>query len=186
MNDKELRCVAEASVEATRYGLEPAGPGWYVVNVGEAAGWSNETFGGGVAFESAHNRFEQYGVNLHVVQPGHPTCRYHCEGDQESFLVLRGECLLIVDEQERSLRPGDFFHCPPGTRHVIVGAGDGPCAILMIGGRAHRRSAHYPYSEVAARHGASAAVDTGDPTVAYASDPPVRPARADLGWVFGS
>jgi hypothetical protein len=72
-----------------------------------------------------------------VLEPGVPMSMYHWETDQEDFLVLSGEALLIVEGQERPLRQWDFVHCPPGAQHVIVGAGDGPCTILGVGSRVH-------------------------------------------------
>jgi uncharacterized cupin superfamily protein len=107
------------------------------------------------------------GVNVQVMQPGQPNCRYHSEPVQEDFLVLHGECIAIVDGEEKPLRQWDFFHCPAGVDHVFVGAGDGPSAVLMIGSR-RVDAAHYPVNEVAARYGASAAEDTDEPAVAYA------------------
>ena len=107
------------------------------------------------------------GVNVQVMQPGQPNCRYHREPVQEDFLVLAGECIAIVDDVEHHLRQWDFLHCPAGTDHVFVGAGDGPCAVLMIGSR-RVDSAHYPVSEVAARYGASVPAPTDDPAEAYA------------------
>jgi hypothetical protein len=81
---------------------------------------------------------------------------YHWENDQEDFLVLAGEALLIVEGRERPLRQWDFVHCPPGTRHVFVGAGDGPCAVLAIGARENvDKDCHggaYVADEVAARY----------------------------------
>ena len=103
---------------------------------------------------------------------------YHSENAREAFLALSGECTLIVEEEERPLRQWDFFHCPAGTRHIFVGAGEGPCAILMIGARSEAEQLHYPVSEVAAKHGASAAKETPNPDEAYADWPgefvPVR------------
>jgi uncharacterized cupin superfamily protein len=107
------------------------------------------------------------GVNVQVMQPGQPNCRYHSEPVQEDFLVLHGECLAIIDGVETPLKAWDLFHCPAGVEHVFVGAGDGPCAMLMIGSR-RVDEAHYPVNEVAARHGASVAETTDDPAVAYA------------------
>jgi uncharacterized cupin superfamily protein len=107
------------------------------------------------------------GVNVQIMQPGEPNCRYHSEPDQEDFLVLHGECIAIVDGVERTLRQWDFFHCPAGTEHVFVGAGDGPCAVLMIGARRLDR-AHYPVNEIAAKYDASSAVTTDSPPEAYA------------------
>jgi uncharacterized cupin superfamily protein len=107
------------------------------------------------------------GVNVQVMQPGEPNCRYHSEPVQEDFLVLHGECIAIVDGEERRLRQWDLLHCPAGTEHVFVGAGDGPCAVLMIGSR-RVDEAHYPVSDVAARYDASVTEATDDPAVAYA------------------
>lgn len=45
--------------------------------------------------------------------------------------MLSGEALLIV-EGERPLRQWDLVHCPPGTKHVIVGAGEGACVVLAV------------------------------------------------------
>jgi uncharacterized cupin superfamily protein len=94
---------------------------------------------------------------------------YHAENQQEDFLVLHGECLLLVEEEERRLRAWDFVHSPPGTRHVFVGAGDGPCAILMVGTRkGEQEELFYPASELALKHGAGVDEETPDPSVAYA------------------
>ena len=93
---------------------------------------------------------------------------YHAESTQEAFLVLSGECLAVIDGQERTLRAWDFVHCPAGTPHVFVGAGEGPCAILMVGARGADQTITYPAEELAARHGASAAHDTDSAAEAYA------------------
>jgi uncharacterized cupin superfamily protein len=90
---------------------------------------------------------------------------------QEDFLVLSGECLLLVEEEERPLKAWDFVHCSPGTRHIFIGAGEGPCAILMVGARGEDKTLHYPPSEVAAKHGASASEETTSPREAYADWP---------------
>jgi uncharacterized cupin superfamily protein len=107
------------------------------------------------------------GVNVQVMQPGQPNCRYHSEPVQEDFLVLHGECVAIVDGDERHLRQWDFLHCPAGTEHVFVGAGGGPCAVLMIGSR-REDAAHYPVNDLAATYGASVSRETDDPAQAYA------------------
>jgi uncharacterized cupin superfamily protein len=107
------------------------------------------------------------GFNIAIMQPGEPNCRYHSEPDQEDFLVLHGECLVILDGVERPLRQWDFVHCPAGTEHVFVGAGDGPCAVLMVGARAIDKP-HYPVNAVAAKYDASTAVTTDSPPEAYA------------------
>jgi len=77
-------------------------------------------------------------------------------------------CVLLVEGGERELKAWDFFHCPPGVEHVFVGAGDGPCVVLMVGARVKDEKLFYPVSELAGRYDASAEADTPDPSVAYA------------------
>jgi uncharacterized cupin superfamily protein len=142
--------------------------GWFVVNVADAVGVGKEGLGRAAIFESADDEFPDYGINVHVLQPGEPNCMYHRENQQEDFLVLSGECIAIVEDQERPMRRGDFLHTPAGCAHVFVGAGEGPCAILMVGARNEPDEVLYPVSEVAARHGASVEQETPHPREAYA------------------
>ncbi len=120
------------------------------------------------AFESEEAWFRQLGFNLHVLEPDEPNGLYHSESQQEAFLVLFGECRLLVEGEERLLRPWDFFHSPAGTEHIFVGAGTGPCVILMVGARSEDEQLHYPVSKLAAGYGASAEEETSDPKEAYA------------------
>jgi uncharacterized cupin superfamily protein len=163
--------VPEAPLEDKGSGLTPAGDGWFVVNVRDAEWWTSKTFGSGTAFESREHHFPQFGINISVLRPGEPNCLYHSESSQEAFLVLAGECKLLVEGEERPLRQWDFFHCTPGTEHVFVGAGDGPCAVLMVGARPEKEEDEelfYPLSELAEQYGASAEEATPDPRKAYA------------------
>src|ERR1700733_1624401 len=118
-------------------------------------------------FEDDSAPWPDTGVNVQIMEPGVPNCRYHSEPVQEDFLVLYGECIAIIDGEERQLQQWDFFHCPAGVEHVFVGAGDGPCAVLMIGSR-RRDEAHYPVSDVAAKYDASVTSATDRPAEAYA------------------
>jgi uncharacterized cupin superfamily protein len=165
--------VPEAQIHEGR----ASGPGWFVLNLSDSAASRSERAGVWTEFEPPPDGFEQYGVNVHVVMPGQANCLYHAESNQEDFLVLHGECTLVVEEQERRLRRWDFFHCPPDTRHVFVGAGDGPCAILMIGARDREDRIEYPASDVAARHNASAAETTNSGREAYRDFPARTPER---------
>ncbi|MEW6583400.1 MAG: cupin domain-containing protein [Actinomycetota bacterium] len=143
--------------------------GWFVVNVADAPALHHDDAGDVVAFEAAADgRFPDFGINVRVLRPGQPDAMYHAENRQEGFLVLSGECVAIVDGEERPLKAWDYLHCPAGTPHVLVGAGDGPCAIVMVGGRGEGATVHYPVSEAAARFGASVAEPTDDPREAYA------------------
>lgn len=141
--------------------------GWFVVNAREA-GWERlEGSGRWCTFE-ADVRFEEYGINIHVLDPGEPNAMYHGENAQEDFLVLSGECVLVIEGEERRLRQWDFVHCPPWARHVLVGSGDGPCAILMAGTRTPDVELIYPVDAAALAHGAGVREETDDPSVAYA------------------
>jgi uncharacterized cupin superfamily protein len=144
---------------------------WFVVNVADASAFRHERGGSFVRLESPDARFPETGINIRVLQPGEPNAKYHSESVQEDFLVLAGECLAILDGEERRLRPWDFVHCEPGTAHVFVGAGDGPCAILMVGARREGKTLHYPANDVAGRYGASAPKTTSSPDEAYADWP---------------
>jgi uncharacterized cupin superfamily protein len=156
----------QAKVEETEHGLTAAEPGWFVLNLADARWRGYELAGRWTDFEPPEG-FEQYGIGVHVLEPGQPNGKYHSESVQEDFLVLAGECILIVEDEERHLKAWDFFHCAPGTNHIIVGAGDGPCAILMAGLRGEGKKLHYPVSEVASRYGASTPEETDTPRVAY-------------------
>ena len=157
----------EARLEQTESGLKPVSEGWFVVNVGET-GWAvHDAFGSGCTFEGRDAGFKQLGINISVVQPGQPLCLYHEESAQEGFLILSGECVLLVNEEERPLKGWDFFHCPAGTEHVVVGAGDGPAIVLAVGARPEQETIRYPRSELAKRYGASAVETTTDPQEAY-------------------
>jgi uncharacterized cupin superfamily protein len=179
--------MGETPLTQTEHGLAPAGAGWFVLNAREAAWVSNEQLGEGCLFESEDAPLEQIGYDLHVLRPGQANGLYHREEDQEDFLVLAGECLLLVEGEERRLRAWDFVHCPPGTEHIFVGAGEGPCLIFMIGGRAHRGEILYPRSELALRHGAGVERETPSAREAYRSFPSWQPSPApsDLELPFG-
>ena len=167
--------VQEARLERTEYGLAPATEGWFAVNVRDAAWMTDEVFGDACVIEGDAVAFAQVGYTLAVLQPGQPNGMYHREDDQEDFLVLSGECLLLVEGEERRLQAWDFVHCPGGTEHIFVGAGEGPCVIFMSGGRAHRGSAVYPRNATALRHGAGVEADTTESREAYAPFPKSKP-----------
>ena len=127
--------MEEARLERTEYGLGPASEGWFVVNVRDAEWETNEDGAAACMFESGAVSFPEIGYRLAVLQPGTTVGFYHAESNQEDFLVLGGECVLLIEGEERRLKPWDFVHCPPGTKHVFVGAGDAPCVIFMTGAR---------------------------------------------------
>jgi uncharacterized cupin superfamily protein len=163
--------VDEARLERSARGLEPATEGWFTVNVREAAWLTNEAMGAACIFEGDEAPFADIGFTLGVVWPGQPSGMYHREGNQEDFLVLAGECLLLIEGEERRLDTWDYVHCPPGTEHIFVGAGDGPCVIFMTGGRTRPKDVVYPRSELALRHGAGVETETTKRGEAYSPHP---------------
>jgi uncharacterized cupin superfamily protein len=177
--------VPEAPLERTEHGLVPAGEGWFVVNAREARWRHRSERGESLRFEG-ETTFPQLGINLFVLGPGEPMGMYHWEADQEDFLVLSGEALLLVEGEERPLRQWDLVHCPPGTGHSIVGAGEGPCVVLAVGAREHQGGegwGGYPASEVALRHGVGVEEATGEADVAHARYPEPEPATYREGWL---
>ena len=158
----------EARVERTEHGLEPTGEGWFVVNARDVRWGHTEQMGSFCDFEGEAD-FSQVGVNIHVLRPGEPNALYHAEDAQENFLVVAGECILVIEGEERRLGPWDFVHCPPGTAHVRVGAGEGPCVIVMVGARKPGRWIRYFADPAAARYGAAVEKETDSAQEAYAA-----------------
>lgn len=179
--------MPEARLEQTKYGLAPAEEGWFVVNVRDGAWMTNKHFGEAFVVEGDAVAFPQIGYTVHVLQPGQPNGLYHREEDQEDFLLLAGECVAIVDGEERRMRPWDFLHCPAGTEHIFIGAGEGPCVIFMAGAREHRGSVVYTPSEAAQRHGAALESETRWADKPYARFPDWQPGPPESfdGLPFG-
>lgn len=181
--------MAEARLDPTEAGLVPRGEGWFVVNARHAV-WRHADGRSAICdFEGAGEGaadFHQLGVNVNVLEPGQAMAQYHWEVDQEDFLVVSGEALLIVEGEERPLRAWDFVHCPSRTTHTIVGAGSGPCVVIAVGAREHAGDPDwgaYPVDEAALRHGAGVAVETSDPRTAYAGLARRQPVPYRDGWL---
>ncbi len=177
--------VPESQLEATEHGLVPKGNGWFVLNAREAR-WRHEPGRSAICEFEGEADFSQLGINLSVLGPGEPMAMYHWEADQEDFLVLAGEALLIVEGEERPLRQWDFVHCPAGTKHVIVGAGDAPCLVLAVGARERSTGPDwggYSVDDAALRHGAGVEEETTDEKQAYARFAKREPTRYREGWL---
>ena len=174
--------VREAPLRTTKYGLVPDGDGWFVLNARETRWRDYGPLGAACDFEGKRP-FKQLGVNLNVLEPGEPMAMYHRENHQEGFLVLTGECLLIVEHEARPLKAWDFFHCPGGTAHVIVGAGNGPSVVLAVGARGGRKGIEYLVSPAALEHGAGVEEQTTKSAEAYARFPPSTRSPYREGWL---
>jgi uncharacterized cupin superfamily protein len=178
--------VEEAPLVESEAGLVAAKEGWFVVNVRDAAWVTNDSLNPACVFEGDAAPFAEVGYTLGVLYPGRTGGLYHRESNQEDFLVLAGECLLLVEGEERPLKAWDFVHCPAGTEHAFVGAGEGPCLVFMAGGRTGEKEIVYPRSELALRHGVGVETETTSPAEAYAPFPKWQPGRpsdwAGLPW----
>jgi uncharacterized cupin superfamily protein len=143
---------------------------WFKHNLSEVQGFEHPKIGKAYLFGESYPRelFGDYGVNIRVLEPDQPASLYHAESVDETFLVLGGECFALVEGEKVPLRKWDFLHCRPGVHHLLVGAGGGPCWILMIGGRKDDDSPHFPVDDAAAGYGASVARETSDPRDAWA------------------
>ena len=158
--------IPEAPLEDDGHGLVPRGEGWFVVSSREAR-WRYGPNRGALCFYEGDVGFPQLGINVSVLAPGQVMSLYHWEADQEDFLVLAGDALLIVEGEERPLRQWDFVHCPPGARHTIVG---GPCVVLAVGARGESTGPDwgaYTVDEAAVRHHAGVEEETTVPAEAY-------------------
>jgi uncharacterized cupin superfamily protein len=168
--------------EAKLHDGVPQTAGWFVVNAREGPWMHNEMrsvcrFGG-----AGEARFDELGLGLYWLEPGHPMAMYHQEAGQEDFLVLRGRCVLIVEGAERRLGAWDLFHCPPSTPHTIVASGKEPALVVAVGVRKKPSDIHYPVDPTALRHGAGVERATSRPAEAYArfTEPRRGPAPSGL------
>ena len=183
--------VPESALQETEHGLVPMGEGWFVLNARDSRWYHVDGRSAVCTFEGekeGENEFEQLGINLSVLNPGEIMAMYHWEADQEDFLVLSGEAVLIIEGEERQLRAWDFVHCPPETKHTIVGAGSGPCVVVAVGAREKTAGGKpgwggYTADDVAARHGASAEQETTEPKEAYAHLTRRQHAKYRDGWL---
>ena len=173
--------VREATLAETPLGLVPEGEGWFVLNARDVTWITSEERGQDTDFEG-RQEWTQLGFRIQVLSPGQRGL-YHGESGQEDFLVVSGECVLVIEGEERRLKQWDFFHCPPWTKHTFVGAGDGPCAIVMAGNRAGGFEVVYAVDAVAAKHDACVLEETSKPDEAYARFGPEKRSAYQEGWL---
>jgi uncharacterized cupin superfamily protein len=182
--------VPEQPPQETEHGHVSSGEGWYVLNARDSRWYHVDGRGAFCDFEGDQD-FSQLGINLQVLGPGDPMAMYHWEADQEDFLVVSGDALLIVEGEERPLRQWDFVHCPPKAKHTILGAEPSGCIVIAVGARIdsvdNPNWGGYTVDEVALRHGAGVEQETTVPDEAYA---PIRakyglrePSRYREGWL---
>jgi uncharacterized cupin superfamily protein len=173
--------IREAQLKKTEAGLIPEDEGWFVVNARDVSWIQSEERGQDTDFQG-EQEWSQLGFRIQVLSPGQHGL-YHGERGQEDFLIVAGECVLVIEGQERRLRAWDFVHCPPWTRHSFIGAGEGPCVIVMVGSRAGGFEVVYPVEELAAKYGASVLEETQKPADAYAHFGPEERVAYRDGWL---
>ena len=173
--------VPEAQFKKTDAGLIPQGEGWFVLNARDVSWIRSEERGQDTDFEGGQE-WKELGFRIQVIGPGQRGI-YHGERGQENFLVISGECMLVIEGEERRLKAWDFVHCPPWTKHTFVGSGDGPCVIVMVGSRANGFEVVYAVNEVAAKYDASVLEETAKPDDAYARWGPEERSAYREGWL---
>jgi len=174
-------------MEKTEGGLVASGDGWFVLNAKDAR-WYHAEGRPALCNLEGETFFSQFGIHIVVLWPGQPMAMYHWEADQEDFLVVSGEALLLIDGEERPLRQWDFVHCPVGASHMIISAGDAPCVVVAVGARGNEGEGVwgvYPVAEVAQQHGVGVEVETSDAEVAYAEFEAPVPASYRKGSLPG-
>ena len=178
----------EAGLEQTEVGTTPTGDGWFVLNARDSV-WLHAEGRSAICIFEGRTFFDQFGINIGVHQPGQAMAMYHWEADQEDFLVLAGQGVLVVEGEERPVKAWDFIHCPAGTKHVLVGAGTEPFVVVAIGARVNSADnpnwGGYVPDETAAKYGASVERETNEPTEAYAGMRLQQPTRYRDGWLPG-
>lgn len=180
--------MAEAPVRKSKNGRVVDGEGWFIINA-RGSRWKDEGPLGSYCTFEGKRRFPHFGINISVLEPGERMGMYHRENGQECFLVLSGECTLIVEGKERRLVQWDFFYCPPETEHIIVASDKQSATVLAVGarGRGVGGGVVYTVCTAAARYGASVLRETTEAAVAYgkiwAELPRSRFVKYRRGWL---
>jgi uncharacterized cupin superfamily protein len=174
--------VPEIPLRETKFGRVADGDGWFVINATESRWRDTGQFGFFCNFEGKRP-FRELGINVNVLQPGQAIGLYHRERAQEGFLVIAGECLLLIDGKKRPLRTWDYVHCPGGTDHIVLGAGSGPSVVIAVGGRGGRKGLVYPVEQLALEHGVGVERETTSAQEAYAPFPHFTRCRYRPGWL---
>ena len=89
----------------SKNGLVTDGEGWFVVNARDSR-WRDEGPLGSYCTFEGKRRFPHFGINISVLEPGERIGMYHRENAQEAFLILAGECTLLVEGGSGDLPSG--------------------------------------------------------------------------------
>jgi len=90
---------------------------------------------------------KNFGVNLTTLVPGSQSALRHWHTAQDEFVyVVQGELILVTDEGEQLLEPGDMAGFAAGIEngHHLVNRTQQPAVYLEIGDRTYPDQADYP------------------------------------------
>ena len=94
----------------------------------------------------------QFGVNIVTLQPGAASSHRHWHENEDEFAyVLEGEMVLIENEGETIVRPGDCIAWPANVAngHCLVNRSQAVARFLVVGTKAKTERAHYPDIDLA-------------------------------------
>lgn len=89
----------------------------------------------------------QFGAKLTILGPGAMSSMRHWHEEQDELVwMVSGELVLVDEDGETPMRPGDCACFPAGEAngHHLVNRGDREARFLVVGTRTPREVAHYP------------------------------------------
>ena len=77
---------------------------------------------------------ESFGLNVVEIEPGYSIPEHdELERDQEEvFVVLDGECVMVVDGEDHPAPAGTFVRVAPKPLRTIRNDGDAPARVLIV------------------------------------------------------
>ena len=88
----------------------------------------------------------QFGVNLVTLEPGAMSSLRHWHRAEDEFvMVTEGECVMVTDDGEEIMRPGDCVGFPANTPdgHHFINRSNAPARFLVVGTKAAEEVATY-------------------------------------------
>jgi uncharacterized cupin superfamily protein len=89
----------------------------------------------------------QFGVNISRIEPGQASALRHWHEQEDEFIyMLEGELVLVEDDGETVLKPGDAagFKAGSGNGHQLINRSMRDAIYLEVGSRAKSECVHYP------------------------------------------
>lgn len=112
--------------------------------------WVDVTYAGTQAkfgqVKDLENTFgmRRFGIDVQRLRPGDQNSPYHTHDEEdELFLVLEGNCKLLLDGTHYDLQQGDCVYTKPGQAHCFYNDGLEDCLLLVSGIHCGRWDATY-------------------------------------------